>query len=410
MEIEVPVKQYHWLVVSAILVSALGYFVDLYDLFIFNVVRTESLTSLGVAQKDLLSVGIGILDWTFTGMVLGGVIWGMLGDRKGRLKVLFGSIIIYSLANLATAYIETVSQYKLLRFISGFGLAGELGAGVTLVCELMTPAKRGYGPMLIAAMGLYGIVLASYVSHHFYWRTAYIIGSCMGAVLLVLRVSVSESALFKKTLKIHSVSRGKFWLLFTRKKLFLKYLKLILIGLPTFLIVGVIVTGAPEFGKQFGMKEIPNAGTAVAVYYICTSTIEIFSGFLSQLLRSRKKAICIFLFIQLSGIIWFLYILPHSLFGFYARCGLVGATYWPVLMTTVSEQFGTNLRATATTTIPNFIRAGFIPLSFIFQLIRPSLGLINSAGILAISAIFISFVSAGLTKETFGKDLDYCES
>ncbi len=409
MTIALSARKYNWLITTAIIVSALGYFVDMYDVYLFNVVRIQSLSSLGVAEKDLLTTGISIMDWTFIGMLTGGVVWGIMGDKKGRLKVLFGSIIIYSLATFATSFVETVTQYKILRLISGFGLAGELGAAVTLICELMKPLKRSYGTLLIVAMGLYGIVFASFIAHHFYWRTAYIIGSCMGIVLLILRISVSESGLFKKSLEDTHIKRGNFFKLITKKKLVFKYLKLILIGSPVTFVIGVMVSAAPEFGKQFGMKEIPDAATALAVYYISASICEIFITLLCQWLKSRKKTICISLLIQLTGVVWFLYFPPQSLFGFYARCAVVASPYWPVLMTTVSEQFGTDLRATATTSVPNFIRAAFIPLSFIFQQFKPSLGLVNSAALVVIPAILISGVFALLTKETFGKKLDFYE-
>ncbi len=408
-DITLSAKKYDWLITVAIIVSALGYFVDMYDVYLFNVVRTQSLTSLGVAEKDLLSTGISIIDWTFTGMFIGGIVWGILGDKKGRLKVLFGSIIIYSLATFATSFVESVTQYKILRLISGFGLAGELGAGVTLICELMKPERRGYGTLLIAATGLYGIVFASFIAHHFNWRTTYIIGSCMGVILLILRISVSESGIFKKSFENSSLQKGNFLKLISKKNLVFKYLKLILIGSPITIIAGILVSAAPEFGKQFGMKEIPDTGTALAVYYIGVSTCEIFITLLSQRLKSRKKTIFTGLFIQLAAVLWFLFIPPKTLFAFYAGCALLGSTYLPVLMTTVSEQFGTNLRATATVSAPNFMRAMFIVLSFIFQLIRPSAGLINSAAIVIVSAIFISATAVFFTKETFGKHLDFYE-
>jgi MFS family permease len=410
MDIALPAKKYNWLIATAIIVSALGYFVDMYDVYLFNVVRTQSLTSLGVAEKDLLTVGISIMDWTFVGMLIGGVVWGVIGDKKGRIKILFGSIIIYSLATFTLSYVQSVMQYKVLRSIAGFGLAGELGAGVTLVCELMKPSKRGYGTMLIAAVGVNGIVFASLVAHYFYWRTSYLIGSGMGVLLLILRISVSESGLFERSLENTKIKRGNFFLLISRKKLFFKYVKLILIGLPVLFIIGILITSAPEFGKQFGMKEIPDAGTALAVYYFCVSCNDFFSSTLSQWLKSRKKAIYIALFIQLGAVIWFLYFPPQTLFGFYARCGVLGAAYWPILMATAAEQFGTDLRATATTSVPTFIRATFIPLSFIFELIKPSLGLINTAGIVAITAIIIAMISTCFTKETFARDLDFYES
>lgn len=409
MDIALHVKKYNWLITTAIIVSALGYFVDMYDVYLFNVVRIQSLTSLGVAEKDLLATGISIIDWTFTGMLIGGVVWGIIGDKKGRLKVLFGSIIIYSLATFATSYVESVIQYKVLRLIAGFGLAGELGGGVTLVCELMKPARRGYGTMLISATGVLGIVAASFIANHFYWRNAYTIGSCMGIVLLILRISVSESGLFEKSLEDTHIKRGNFLRIIAERKLLFKYLKLILIGMPIFFIIGIIITGAPEFGKQFGMKEIPNAGTALAVYYVCVSISNILFTAVCQWLKSRKTTLYLFLFIYFISAICFLYFPAQTLFGFYARCGALGASSWAVLMTTVSEQFGTDLRATATTSVPNFIRGTFIPLSFFFQLLKPSMGLISSAGLILMSSIIIAVVAVYFTKETFGKDLNFYE-
>ncbi len=408
-EIALPAKKHNWLVATAIIVSALGYFVDMFDIYLFNVVRIQSLSSLGVAEKDLLTTGISIINWTYAGMLTGGVLWGVMGDKKGRLKVLFGSIIIYSIATFAISFVENVTQYKTLRFVAGFGLAGELGAGVTLVSELMKPAKRGYGTMVIAVTGIYGVIFASFIGHHFYWRTAYIIGSCMGIVLLILRVSVSESGIFKKSLEKANISRGNFFRIFSKRKLFFKYLKLILIALPIMVIVGIIVSSAPEFGKQFGLKEIPDAGTALMVYYLCASTGELLSVSFSQWIKSRKKTISIVLFIQFIAVIVFLYFPSHTLFGFYVRCGFVASTYLPLVMTTASEQFGTDLRATATTTVPTFGRAAFIPLSIIFQLIKPSLGLINSAALVVASASIIASLSAWFTKDTFGKNLDFYE-
>ena len=314
MDIALPAKKYNALITIAIMVSALGYFVDMYDVYLFNVVRIQSLTSLGVAEKDLLTTGISILDWTFTGMLIGGVVWGILGDKKGRLKVLFGSIIIYSLATFATAYVESVTQYKILRLIAGFGLAGELGAGITLICELIKPAKRGYGTVLIAAIGLYGIVLASFIAHHFYWRTAYIIGSCMGIVLLILRISVSESGIFKKSLEDTHIKRGNFLKLISNKKLVFKYLKLILIGSPVTIIVSILASAAPEFGKQFGMKEIPDAGTALAVFYIGSFYMRNLYDLNKSMVKEQEKNNIYSLFLFSLSAYFGFFIFRHKLY------------------------------------------------------------------------------------------------
>ena len=292
---QVTNKKETLLIVSALVVSSLGYFVDLYDLLLFSVIRSKSLESLGIAEKDLLSVGLNLMNWMLAGMLIGGILWGVIADKKGRLKVLFGSIIIYSLANFANAYITTIEQYKIFRFITGFGLAGELGAGITLVCEIMKPKQRGYGTMLIATVGTLGAILASYIGQNFEWRTAYIIGGALGFFLLILRVSVFESGLFKKSLEEKNVQRGNFFQLFTSWKLFVKYFKAVFVGLPIFFVIGVMITATPEFGIAFGMTEIPTAGTAVMITYICISLADILCSSLSQIFKSRKIPLFLFL-------------------------------------------------------------------------------------------------------------------
>ncbi|MBD0277170.1 MAG: MFS transporter [Flavisolibacter sp.] len=392
-------------------VSALGYFVDLYDLLLFSVVRTKSLLELSIAQEDVLTVGLNLLNWMLIGMMLGGIVWGILGDKKGRLSVLFGSITIYSLANFLNGYIHSIEHYRILRFLSGFGLAGELGAGVTLISEMMQPQRRGYGIMIITAIGMLGASFAAYVGLHYDWRFAFKLGGIMGFLLLALRIRVKESPVFQNTLS-KTVSRGNFLKLITKRQLALKYLKLIILGLPIFFVIGILVTATPEFAKAFGMKQMPTAGVAIMITYIFISIGDILCTVISQVLKSRKKAISVFLLITLSGIWFYIFIPAETIFGFYLKCAImgVGIGYLSILVTYVAEQFGTNYRATATISAPNFIR-GLLPLviSPVFLFMKPHLGLLNSAAIVGMACVSIPLITLFSLKEHFGKPLNWTE-
>ena len=395
----------------AILVSALGYFVDLYDLLLFSVVRSNSLMELVVNPGNILQVGLSLLNWMLIGMMAGGIVWGILGDKKGRLSVLFGSIIIYSVANFLNGYITTVEQYRLLRFISGFGLAGELGAGVTLISEIMKPQKRGYGIMLVTAVGMFGAATAAYVGQHYDWRFSFRLGGIMGLVLLFLRISVKESPVFKKALATE-VSRGNFLKLMTHKRLAFTFIKLIILGLPIFFVIGILITATPEFAKEVGMAPMPATGTAVMVTYIAISLGDILCTVVSQVLHSRKKALLLFLFITLIGILIYLYFPVATPLGYYVKCAIlgIGIGYLSLLVTFVAEHFGTNYRATATISAPNFIR-GLLPIAVApaFLLLKPTFGLITGTALVGIGCIIVSILTLFFLKESFGRSLEWIE-
>ncbi len=393
-----------------IIVSALGYFVDAFDLLIFSVVRKASLADLGVSSTDSLSVGLSLLNWQMAGLLLGGVIFGMVGDRRGRLAVLFGSILLYSLANLSNAFISTIGAYKALRFLAGFGLAGELGAGVAIVTEVMPTQNRGIGTMIVATCGLLGAAVASIVGTMMPWRTAFIFGGVMGLVLLILRIGVAESELFRKIARTN-ISRGNFFSLFTSPDRLKRYALCIGVGLPTYFVVGLLVTGAPEFGKTLGLAEAPVAGTAVLLCYLSMSLGDVVCSLLSQKLKSRRLPLAIFNGICLGAISLYLFVPPSSLQGFYFRCALMGfgCGFWALVATNAAEQFGTNLRATVATSVPNFIRGALIPITFLYQQLKPSAGLIMAAAIVGIGCALLGIASALASRETFSKDSDYVE-
>ncbi len=410
-----------------IIVAALGYFVDIYDLILFSIIRKKSLMSIGIPESACLEQGEHLISMQMYGMLLGGILWGILGDKKGRLSVLFGSIVMYSIANIANGFVQTIEEYAIWRFIAGVGLAGELGAGITLVSESMTKEKRGYGTMAIVSFGVLGGVMAAMVGSSVDWRVAYYIGGGMGLVLLLLRVGVFESGMYK-SVRTKDVSRGNFFMLFNNKKRFYKYLQCITIGLPIWFLIGILVTFSPEFAKAIGVQGIESP-MAVGIFYASTSLGDFLSGFFSQIFQSRKKIVYAFLGLTAIGIPLYLFNQSDSPWVFYAICGFLGLAggYWAIFVTIASEQFGTNLRATVTTTVPNFVR-GFLPFLLIgFKFLRTSFSnssnplfassggnpnpniIIYSALIIGCATLLIAFYAVGHMDETYAKDLDYSE-
>jgi putative MFS transporter len=397
---------------AAVIVASLGYFVDIYDLLLFSIVRLPSLKSLGFSGEELTSNGIFLLNIQMIGMLIGGVFWGILGDKKGRLSVLFGSIFLYSIANIANGMVTSMESYSFWRFVAGFGLAGELGAGITLVAEIMPKEKRGYATTVVAAVGVSGAVVAYFIAQYFTWQVSYFIGGGLGLSLLFLRIGVSESGMFGKTLH-KSAERGNFFSLFSSRSQFLKYLRCILIGIPLWFVVGILITLSPEFGRVLGVSGDIDAGAAVACCYGGLVLGDIASGVLSQVLKSRVKVVYTFLTLSAISISCFFFIENMGLTTFYLICLFLGFSvgYWVIFMTIAAEQFGTNIRATVTTTAPNFVRGAVVPLTILFQYARGFFnGSIIYAGIiLAILCLGLAFWSLSYMKETFSKDLDYVE-
>lgn len=399
------------LLITTVLVSSLGYFVDIYDLILFGIVRIPSLTELGVRGDELIKVGVFILNMQMAGMLIGGIIFGIWGDKRGRLSVLFGSIFLYSIANLLNAFVTDVNLYAVIRFVAGIGLAGELGAAVTLVSEVMTKETRGYGTAIVATIGVSGAIFAAIIGEKFNWHIAYIIGGVLGLILLLLRIRMFESGMYK-SLTSSNVSRGNFLKLFTSKDRFLRYAYCILIGLPIWYVVGILITFSPEFGKVLGVKEPINAGNSILFTYTGLIFGDFASGFLSQLIKSRKKVVMIF--IALTTVFIFVYLFSSGLSKdmFYGLCVLLGISigYWAVFVTTASEQFGTNLRSTVTTTVPNFIRGSVVPITIAFSMLRPAFGMIHSALIVGIISVLLAVFAAYKLEETYGKDLNFFEN
>lgn len=396
----------------AVIVAALGYFVDIYDLLLFSIIRVPSLQSFGLSKEQITSDGEVIIMWQMAGLLIGGIIWGVMGDKKGRLSVLFGSIVLYSIANICNGFVENVEQYKLIRFVAGLGLAGELGAGITLVSELTPKEKRGIATSLVAGIGLTGAVVAFVMKQNFNWRTCYFIGGGLGLLLLILRISVFESGMFHEVKKTE-VQRGNFFMLLNNAERLKKYILGILIGLPTWFVIGVLVTFSGEFGEKMHITEKIDPGKAVMYAYAAISIGDILIGFVSQWLRSRIKAL--FLFYGITAIFMVLYFTVQwngSAAGMYWICaGLgFGTGFWAIFVTMGAEQFGTNLRATAATTIPNMVRGMLTVLILpLFKGLRNVTDYYTGGWITAIIIMVIGIIAVSLTKETFGKDLNFVE-
>lgn len=412
-----------------VIVAALGYFVDIYDLLLFSIIRVKSLKSLGLTDALIDTEGKFIISIQMYGLLLGGILWGMMGDKKGRLSVLFGSIVLYSLANIANGFVTTVNQYALARFIAGVGLAGELGAGITLVSELVPKETRGKATSIVAGVGLTGAVAAYFVAHsfdwmaeggntwaqgivsaHYDWRICYFIGGFLGLMLLLLRVSVFESGMYKN-IQHSKVQKGNFLMFFNNRKRFKRYMLAILVGLPTWYVIGVLITFSKEFAERFGIKDPVDPGKSIMLAYVAISIGDLLIGFLSHWMGSRKKALYVFYSLAVISIALYFFQENGTATGMYAICMLMGfATgFWALFVTMAAEHFGTNLRATAATTVPNMVRGSLPLIIMLFNGLQPSLSYINAAAVTGVVVMAISITAVLMTEETFGKDLNFME-
>jgi putative MFS transporter len=401
---------------AAVIVAALGYFVDIYDLLLFGIVRTDSLKDLEITGDAIRDQGEYLISMQMFGMLFGGILWGVLGDKKGRISVLFGSILLYSVANIANGMVTTVDGYAFWRLIAGIGLAGELGAGITLVTESLPKEKRGYGTMIVASVGVSGAVAAYLVYQAFQdWRLCYYAGGVLGILLLFLRISITESGMFKQVQQSDE-KKGDFLSLFNNQKRFLKYLQCILIGIPIWFLIGVLITFSPEFAKALGVQQAETiaAGKAIAFCYTGLVFGDIASGLFSQWLKSRKKIMRLFLIFNIIMVFVYLNAFGISASTFYLLCFAMGFSvgYWVLFVTIAAEQFGTNIRATVTTTVPNFVRGSLPLIILIYSFFRDSLfegDIIKSGMIVGSLLSVISLLALWKLKETFHVDLDYTE-
>lgn len=400
-------KRHIWL---AIIASALGFFVDLYDIMILSVVRKPSLLAMGVAEADLLSKGVWLINIQMAGMLLGGFIWGIIGDKMGRLSVLFGSIILYSSATFANAYAPNFEIYLLLRFLAGIGLAGELGAAITLVTEQMPQKFRGIGPAIIGGCGMLGAIFGAFIGGKYSWQFTYQLGGGLGFVLLILRLGVLESGLFNE-MKGKTSNRGDLRLLFKNKDYIKKYISICVLGFPVWYVNGVVMTFTPEIAKAWGMTQAPTVSEVVIYYFLGLTFGDLTGGFVSQYFKSRKKAIRLYLSLYALAAIVFFVVGNQSALIYKGLILLLGfcVGYSIVLLTLAAEQYGTNIRATVTTSSLNILRATVIPQTLLFEFLNPYIGTVNSAMAVGVVAILLAFWGLSNLEETFHKDLNYME-
>jgi MFS transporter, putative metabolite:H+ symporter len=400
-------KKHIWL---AIVASALGFFVDLYDIIILSIVRSKSLLELGIPEAELLSKGVLLINIQMVGMLIGGFVWGIIGDKFGRLSVLFGSIILYSTATFANAYAPNFDIYLLLRFLAGVGLAGELGAAITLVTKQMPQKYRGIGPALIGGSGMLGAIFGAYIGGKYSWQFTYQLGGGLGFALLILRLGVLESGMFNQ-MKEKTTAKGDLRLLFKNKVNIRKYIGICVLGFPVWFVNGVVMTFTPEIGKAWGMDPVPSVSVVFTYYFIGLCFGDLTGGFVSQYLQSRKKAIRLYLSLYAVAAVAFFAVGNMSLTLYYGLLLLLGfcVGYSIVLLTLAAEQYGTNIRATVTTSSLNILRATVIPQTLLFGFLSPYIGIVYAAMAVGVLAILLAFWGLAQLDETFHKDLNYTE-
>ena len=397
-----------------VLVAALGYFVDVYDLLLFTIVRQPSVLAVGSSLETIIVDSAHIINWQMSGLLIGGILWGIIGDKQGRLKVLFGSILLYSVANILTAYVQTVDQYAYCRFVGGIGLAGELGAGITLVSEMLPKNKRGIGTSMVAGIGLFGAVFAYFTFKYTQdWRLCYKIGGGLGFFLLILRVRVAESFMFESA-KLANINKGNFFMFFNSYKRFSKYIKAILIGLPTWFVIGVMVNYSNKFATGLYGDNLIDSGRSVMFAYIGIAVGDLLIGWVSQYFKSRKKALLLFYTLSIIGMALFFSAYNNTDSRMYAICAFLGFStgYWAIFNQMAAEQFGTNLRATAATTIPNMVGGALTLINFLFlDILQKSMGwdIVQSGIVTGMIVMGITLLAFVFTEETYHKDLDYLE-
>ena len=397
-----------------VFVAALGYFVDVYDLLLFTIVRQTSVMSIGSTAETIIVDSAHIINWQMSGLLIGGILWGVLGDKKGRLKVLFGSILLYSLANILTSFVQNVDQYAYCRFIGGIGLAGELGAGITLVSEMLPKNKRGIGTSMVAGIGLSGAVFAYFTFKYTDdWRLCYQIGGVLGFFLLILRVKVAESFMFESA-KLWQIDKGNFLMFFKNKKRFVKYFTAILIGLPTWFVIGVLINYSNKFASSLYGVNLIDSGRSIMLAYIGIASGDLLIGYVSQYFKSRKKALMLFYIFSIIGMVLFFSPFNNNDSRMYLICAFLGFStgYWAIFNQMAAEQFGTNLRATAATTIPNMVRGALPLINFLFlDILQKKVGwdIVQSGIFTGVVVMLITLIAYFFTEETYHKDLDYME-
>lgn len=402
-----------------ILVASLGYFVDAYDLIIASVVRSSAIVELGLAQ-------VGTPEHTkyaqlfeyvqSAGILLGGIIFGVYSDKKGRKKALYYSIAIYSIANIlngllsaSVPFVGTV--YCILRFICGFALAAELSIGIVMISETMKAKHRGYGTMIVVSFGILGAVLAAVLFEFIgiHWQTLYLIGGIAGVLLLIFRFSVKETNPFLD-LENQESERGSWVMIFKNRRLLKILFNAILLGFPIYFFISIPIKFATDYGKELGLTikgTIP-----IIVFYIAMSVSDIIANYLCQLFENRKKVLYFYLGLcTISVFLLHFYppTTPEQYFYLFSPLMGFASGYWALLITFTNEQIGTNIRSTYTTAVPNVVRSLFIPIQLLLTVLQPTFGTSTSVFYIGVLAVILALLGLYSLKETWGKNLKFID-
>lgn len=404
-------KVYHSPFNITVLVAGIGFFIDAFDLFLFNVYRIPSLKDLGLTGNELTQTGERLLSIQMAGMMLGGIITGIYADKRGRVTVLFGSILLYSLANFANAFVHDVNTYAIIRFLAGVGLAGELGAGITLVSESMSVEKRGYGTILVATLGALGAVTAGFIGDLLPWRYAFLAAGAAGGILLLLRLRSFEPSMFREN-ALAAGKRGSLALLFSSPGRASKYIACILMGVPIWYSIGLLITLSPEIAKAHGIAGL-KLSTCFILFQVGITCGDLLSGILSQVFKSRKKILISFMALGiLSTAYHFICINNGQQLNSTSLLMGLGCGYLSVFVTATAEHFGINLRVTVTATVTNFMRGALVLLIPMHQGIERLFGLGLTMGLMVTGCCVWSLALACtlILPDTFGRSLAFTES
>ena len=393
-----------------VLAAGLGFFIDTFDLFLFNVYRIPSLKELGYTGEELTRMGEYLLSAQMLGMMVGGLVSGVIADKRGRVSVLFGSIVVYSLANILNGFVDDVNSYAIIRFFAGMGLAGELGAGITLVGESMSIEKRGYGTIFVATLGGLGAVTAGLAGDFLPWRSAFIFAGIAGFLLLLLRMKAMETGIFQSA-RQSAKHKGSFFHLFKKRERAMRYIACIMMGVPIWYSVGLLITLSPELANENGLSSLK--ASLCFILFQCGVTVgDLSSGVLSQLLKSRKKILFAFMIIAVLSTALHFYQLFHAS-TIYVTALLIGTGcgYLSVFVTATSEHFGTNLRVTVTATVTNFMRGAVTILIPLRMWVESAFNTSLSTSLLWVGILvwIPALLSVWWMPETYGRNLDFIE-
>jgi MFS transporter, putative metabolite:H+ symporter len=389
---------------SSLFLIGCGYFIDIFDLVLFSTLRISSFEELKITDPTYWTVVF--FNLQMTGILVGGIFWGKMADIKGRSWSFMGTILVFSIANIINGLTSSLTVYGICRFIAGFGLAGEMGSGIALICEKVPDEKRSLYLGFVSSLGCIGAVLSGWLGDIVYWRYLFIGSGFAGILLTLLRKNLLEPDLFRKTATLN-IPRGQWKTLFQSPPDLIRFILLIFLGIPMWYIIGILWSFSTEMTSTIGLN-IFTSGQAILWGYVGVWMGDMLMPFVSQFLKSRIFTIQICLIMMLLGVIYLFQFQPHSLLSFQLTHIFLGFTigYWAVYATLCGESFGTNIRALTSTSLPSLIRFSSIPMMIIYQYGRDENELNIALG-MGLTVLCISMITTYFIKDTFQKDIDF---